>query len=142
MKNLLTFSQKADRFEWWTVTLLTSLLMQISGFLGFVIMTTSRNSLYQTGGALLVILALLLLWISIAVTFRRLRDRGRPMWSILFYLLPMIGWIWMIIECGFLPSTYTGPKRTLVRKTVQREQNQQIDSATSLSTNPNIHRHP
>ncbi len=122
MKRFLTISDKADRFEWWVVSLLSDLLMQVSAIIGFAMIMTSENLLSQLGGYSLILVAVFFLWISLAVTFRRLRDRGRPMWSILLYLVPIVGWIWMLIECGFLPSAYTGSKQTLVRRTVNADQ--------------------
>ena len=122
MKHFLTTSGKADRFEWWVVSLISDLLMQAAGFIGFILVMNSVKLQNQMGGYLLILFAVFFLWISLAVTFRRLRDLGRPMWSALFYLVPFVGWIWMIIECGFLPSSYTGPKRTLVRKMVNADQ--------------------
>lgn len=121
MKQLLTISGKADRFEWWVVSTISNLLMQVPAIFGFMLFSSVKSP-GRLGGSFLILLAVFFLWLSLAVTFRRLRDRGRPLWSISLYLVPFVGWIWMIIECGFLPSAYTGAKRVLVRKTVNAEQ--------------------
>ena len=121
MKQLLSINAKAYRLEWWSISLMADFLMQLSGYVGLALIS-SNESLDKIGGFFLIVLAALFFWISIAVTFRRLRDRGRPLWSAVFYLVPFVGWIWMVIECGFLPSAYTGAKRTLVRKTITAEQ--------------------
>jgi uncharacterized membrane protein YhaH (DUF805 family) len=121
MKRFLTTSGKADRFEWWVVSVIADILMQVTAIFGFLMLSTGKLA-DRFGGSFLVLAAVFFLWISLTVTFRRLHDRGRPMWSILFYIVPFVGWIWMLIECGFLPSAYTGPKRTLVRKTVNADQ--------------------
>ena len=128
MRYFLTTSGKADRFEWWVISLIADVLLKISALIGFGLFLHKEDLLTRIGGFLLILLAVFFLWISIAVTCRRLRDRGRPLWCILLYLLPMVGWIWMVIECGFLPSAYTGPKRILVRRNVQTEQNPNINN--------------
>jgi hypothetical protein len=35
---------------------------------------------------------------------RRFRDRGKSGWWALLYIVPGIGWLWILIECGFLPG--------------------------------------
>ena len=42
---------------------------------------------------------------SIGVSIRRLHDIGRTGWWILIALVPVIGGLWYLIECGFLPGT-------------------------------------
>jgi uncharacterized membrane protein YhaH (DUF805 family) len=45
-----------------------------------------------------------LLWISFASIVRRLHDRDKSGWWAVLYLLPFVGWVWLVIECGFLPG--------------------------------------
>lgn len=56
-------------------------------------------------GTLSGILSALGVWPSIAVTVKRLHDRGRSGWFILISLIPLIGPIWLLIEAGFLRGT-------------------------------------
>ena len=57
------------------------------------------------------IASLALMWVSFASVVRRFHDRGRSGWWALLYFVPFIGWLWILIECGFLPGkpgvTYT-----------------------------------
>lgn len=49
---------------------------------------------------------------------RRMRDRERPPWLLLATLVPVLGWIWYFIECGFIPAPdRTGPHK-LIRRIV------------------------
>ncbi|WP_184718325.1 DUF805 domain-containing protein [Caulobacter sp.] len=49
-------------------------------------------------------------WISICLLVRRLHDRNKgPVW-ILVYNIPIVGWIWWIVEAGFMDGTQ-GPNR-------------------------------
>lgn len=45
---------------------------------------------------------LLLLWPVVAVSVKRWHDRGKGGWWVLVALIPVIGWIWVLIENGLL----------------------------------------
>ncbi len=59
----------------------------------------------QTG-----LLGLVLLWIHFAVFIKRWHDRDKSGWMMLINLIPFVGWIWTLIECGFLDGTQ-GPNK-------------------------------
>ncbi|HAE49771.1 MAG TPA: DUF805 domain-containing protein, partial [Tistrella mobilis] len=46
----------------------------------------------------------------LAIGARRCHDRGRSGWFQLIMLIPLIGWIWLLVEIGFLRGT-EGPNR-------------------------------
>lgn len=50
------------------------------------------------------------LWIGLVVTVRRWHDRNKSGWWVLVNLVPVVGWLWTFVECGFLRGT-TGPNR-------------------------------
>jgi uncharacterized membrane protein YhaH (DUF805 family) len=62
-------------------------------------------SLVFGGGMLGAVVGLVLLYPSVAVTVKRWHDRGKSGWWTLLWLLPVIGWIWVLVECGFLEGT-------------------------------------
>ena len=51
------------------------------------------------------IVALLFLWPSICVNGKRFHDRDKSAWWMLVVLIPLIGALWILIECGFLVGT-------------------------------------
>jgi len=53
---------------------------------------------------------LLLLWPLLAVSVKRWHDRDRCGWWVLVLLLPLIGWLWVLIDNGFVRGT-PGPNR-------------------------------
>jgi uncharacterized membrane protein YhaH (DUF805 family) len=53
---------------------------------------------------------LLLLWPALAVSVKRWHDRDKSGWWVLLNLLPVIGWIWALIENGFMRGS-AGPNR-------------------------------
>jgi uncharacterized membrane protein YhaH (DUF805 family) len=111
----------ADRSEWWITTLVSDLLAQLTGLLG-IYYWSSKEAYGTVLGGILILFAATLLWITIAVTFKRLRDRGRPAWTMTLGMVPFIGWLWLIIECGFFPSADRLPKtkRRLVKRTIKK----------------------
>jgi uncharacterized membrane protein YhaH (DUF805 family) len=72
-------------------------------------------ALGAAGGMLLLLVGLLaalgaFLWASAAITVKRWHDRDRSWVWALLGLVPVIGWVWQGIECGFLEGTL-GPNR-------------------------------
>lgn len=45
---------------------------------------------------------LLLVWPMVAVGIKRWHDRGKSGWWVLVSLIPVFGWVWMLIENGLL----------------------------------------
>jgi len=56
------------------------------------------------------VIGLAAVWAKLAVTVKRWHDRDKSGWWILINLIPVIGWIWQVIEGGFLDGT-EGPNR-------------------------------
>ncbi len=56
------------------------------------------------------VVSLLLLWPAIAVSAKRWHDRDKSGWWVLIALLPVIGWLWMLIDNGFRRGS-PGPNR-------------------------------
>lgn len=51
-----------------------------------------------------------LIWISLALAIKRWHDRDKSGWWVLIGLIPIVGGIWTLIECGFLDGTQ-GPNK-------------------------------
>lgn len=52
----------------------------------------------------------LLLYPSIAISIKRWHDRDRSGWWVLILLVPLVGWVWALVENGLLRGT-PGPNR-------------------------------
>lgn len=57
-----------------------------------------------------LIVNLLLLWPALAVSVKRWHDRNKSGWWVLVNLVPVVGWLWALVENGFLRGT-DGPNR-------------------------------
>jgi len=51
-----------------------------------------------------------LIWINLALQIKRWHDRDKPWPWVFLGLVPILGWIWEHVECGFLDGT-AGPNR-------------------------------
>jgi uncharacterized membrane protein YhaH (DUF805 family) len=63
----------------------------------------------QRGTSELVV-NLLLVWPAIAVSAKRWQDRDRALWWVLVSLVPIVGWLWALVDNGFVRGT-AGPNR-------------------------------
>ncbi len=94
----LRFDGRINRAKFWLGILI---IWVVEGILGQLLEFTSP--LYG-------VIALVLLWPSLAVAIKRWHDRGKSGWWVLIVLIPLIGFIWAIIETGFLVGT-PGPNQ-------------------------------
>ena len=100
MLRLLSFSGRATRSEWWAINLV--FLVPVA-LLGKAI--TRDPYLGDVARAIMLLVAIALLWVSIAGSVRRLHDRNKQGSWYLISLIPVIGPVWLLIECGFLQGT-------------------------------------
>ena len=56
------------------------------------------------------LIILVLLWPALALQVKRWHDRDKSGWWVLIAFVPLIGGLWILIECGFLDGTQ-GPNR-------------------------------
>lgn len=116
MNGILSLQGRASRSDWWITTISGAIVAQIA----FVIAFISR---FQESGpnwvvfVLSIVGGMVALWATIAATARRFRDRGDSPWMTLLLAIPILGGIWVLVVCGFLPNPHQ-PKRKLVVKKV------------------------
>ena len=61
--------------------------------------------LFTVMTVIFLVFALAVLWPSLAVAAKRWHDRDKSGWWTLITFVPLIGGLWMLIECGFLKGT-------------------------------------
>ncbi len=89
------------------VGLVIGVLAVFMGFFG------ERNSSSGPGVLLVVLmipLGIYIFWVGLAVGVKRWHDRDKSGWWMLIGIIPYIGGIWQLIECGCLRGT-EGPNR-------------------------------
>ncbi|MFN8485768.1 MAG: DUF805 domain-containing protein [Anaerolineae bacterium] len=105
----LSFSGRISRKTYWLKGVVPYII--IIGILQMMMFATfsdrGPNGLIV---GLISIVSILLIWPALAVSFKRWHDRGKSGWWILIGLVPLIGGLWVLIECGFLAGT-PGPNK-------------------------------
>lgn len=140
LKKYADFGGRARRREFWTFTLANLLIM--------LILLSVRNSL-----AGFYLLAILLP--TIAVGVRRLHDVGKSGWMLLIALIPIIGWVWLLVLLatdseeennsfganpkGVAPITLDNPAQDCQEQSIDIHQSIDIDAPATCPhcKNPN-----
>jgi uncharacterized membrane protein YhaH (DUF805 family) len=101
---LFSFEGRINRLPYWGVVLL--MLVLGAGF-NFAVGDFGPGRPMTTGPAIIETLVFVLfLWVGLAVQIKRWHDRDKSGWWALLNLVPVIGTLWILIECGFLRGTY------------------------------------
>ena len=99
----LWISGRSSRAEWWRVHIICAVLAVMVEH-AMMTQLAPRNGVMPPISMLWPLASLALAWVSFASVVRRMHDRGKSGWWALLYFVPGIGWLWLIIECGFLPG--------------------------------------
>ena len=84
-KRIVDFEGISNRAQFWTFTLTNGIInMLISELLGSLLIISSIFSI-------LVFIA------GLAISIRRLRDINKSGWNLLWYFIPLIGWIILLV---------------------------------------------
>ena len=94
LQQYVGFSGRARRSEYWWFFLFTILVSIVASVLDSMLGTMSDDT---NVGLIGTIASLALLLPSIAVAIRRLHDTSRSGWWILIGLIPIVGWIILIV---------------------------------------------
>lgn len=102
LQNYVNFKGRARRSEYWFFVLFNAIFIAIAAILDNLLGTTFKM---DTGygvqdlhyGYLYVLYALAVFLPGLAVSVRRLHDVGKSGWFYLIVLIPIIGWIWILV---------------------------------------------
>lgn len=93
---LFNWQGRLNRAQYWAFFII---YIAASIVLGIV------DGVLGTGGILGGIFALLAIYSSFCVLIRRWHDRDKSGWWSLIALVPLVGAIWILVECGCLKGT-------------------------------------
>jgi uncharacterized membrane protein YhaH (DUF805 family) len=107
---LFGFHGRVRRLHWWLIRL---------GYIGFAIAVLGLVALVQSvfpveaedgpiasaGGLSMILCYALFVWSNLATNVKRFHDRDKTGWWVMIALIPLIGPIWLLVECGFLDGT-------------------------------------
>lgn len=122
MSLFTSFEGRIGRQQWW-LGIIALLVVEWIVFLvlgmvfGTSMVTTmdpnNPEAAAEAVGAMslpMIIVGLVFLWPVLALYAKRWHDRGKSGWWTLIGLIPFVGWIWILVELGFLPGT-EGPNQ-------------------------------
>jgi uncharacterized membrane protein YhaH (DUF805 family) len=95
---LFSFEGRINRAKFWLGIVVLWAVVWI-----LALIAAAANSGFLWG--LIAILNVVLIWPSLALSIKRWHDRNKSGWWVLIALVPFIGWLWALIETGFLPGT-------------------------------------
>jgi len=115
MSLFTSFEGRINRQKWWlgviALMVVSWIVVIVIGmvFGGSMITTMDPNNPDAAAAmgmmSVLPIILLVFLWPLLAVYTKRWHDRGKDgVWSFIMFV-PLIGIVWIIIECGFLRGT-------------------------------------
>jgi len=113
MHLLTSYQGRIRRLHFWLASIGVGVIYGII----FSVITNMSMSAVASGGSpnpILGILALVLyvalLYVALAIQVKRWHDRDKSGWYVLVSLIPIVGFFWVLIECGFLDGTQ-GPNK-------------------------------
>jgi uncharacterized membrane protein YhaH (DUF805 family) len=118
---LFSFDGRVNRAKFWLVVIATDVVLFVlfgilAAVTGVSMDVAADGSMPSLGGAGLIagliglLLVVLGVWIGLAMGVKRYHDRNKSGWWVLIALVPVIGGLWYLIECGFLRGT-AGPNQ-------------------------------
>jgi uncharacterized membrane protein YhaH (DUF805 family) len=115
MDLFLSLNGRIGRGKFWLglIVLIVAqfVLSTILGFAGLMSVDPATGQPEGAGFWIAIIgMMVLFIWPSICIYGKRFHDRDKSAWWMLIALIPIIGAIWLLIECGLLKGT-DGPNR-------------------------------
>ena len=109
---LFSFNGRIRRLHYWLGALGAGLVYGIVAAIGLMIGTALNggNGPGVIGMLLYVGVLFFALWTGLALQLKRWHDRDKSWVWIFISLIPLIGAIWALVECGFLDGTQ-GPNK-------------------------------
>jgi uncharacterized membrane protein YhaH (DUF805 family) len=94
---------RIGRADWWLKYFLVLIvIIVVAGVLDSALgFTESEDRI----GVISVIAWLVMIYPAIVVNIKRFHDRNPSGWWVLIALIPLVGALWTLIECGFLRGT-------------------------------------
>lgn len=99
-----SFEGRINRKPFWMGVLVLIVANLVLGIIAGILDSILHTGFDRTG-LFEIIVSLVLIYPSVALSAKRWHDRDKSAWWILISLIPIIGWIWALIETGFLSGT-------------------------------------
>nr|WP_298686967.1 DUF805 domain-containing protein [uncultured Dongia sp.] len=98
-----SYEGRFSRMQWW---LAQAAIVAYQLFF-FISLNAYEIPIQELNGAAILLAWLLVavcIWVNIATSAKRFHDRGKSGGWIMMNFVPVIGSIWVLLECGFMPG--------------------------------------
>lgn len=102
--SLVGFKGRIGRGRWWFGQLVGLMIIGVIFAMALALHNPSRSEASNNDFLFLIVVAVSLVaiaLINICTTVKRYHDRGKSGWWYFFALIPVVGGLWQLIECGF-----------------------------------------
>lgn len=93
---LTSYEGRINRAKFWA---------GVGVFIAIGVVAAIIDSILGANGILSIIVSLAMIYFAFALYAKRWHDRDKSGWWSLIIFVPIIGSIWLIVECGILPGT-------------------------------------
>jgi uncharacterized membrane protein YhaH (DUF805 family) len=101
---LFSTTGRASRGQYWLGIFIVFIIFVIASSLSPSSVNPVTGETTSSVGFISGLFMLLFFWTGFAVSAKRYHDRGKPAWWVLIILIPIIGFLWQLIELGFFPG--------------------------------------
>ena len=109
--NLFSFKGRLRRLDYWIGMIVIFVGMVTTGSVWAAVWNVDLADPYDLRAtAIQAGVVLVFMWPNLAVSVKRLHDRGQSGWWVLLSFLPVIGNVWTLVNLGILRGT-TGDNR-------------------------------
>ena len=113
---LFSFEGRIPRRQYWGAMGIQIVVGMLIGLLAAFVIPSFGGNRDAASGVVIVLIVLMIpvgiffMWAGLAIGIKRWHDRDKSGWWMLISIIPYIGGIWQLIECGCLRGT-EGPNR-------------------------------
>ena len=101
---LFGFEGRVGRGPFWLGQIVVLLLVWLyATYVDRLLAAWMPGSIFM-GSAVALIFALPIIWVQMAITIKRCHDRGKTGFWTMLLLLPIVGQLWLLVDCGLLPA--------------------------------------
>jgi uncharacterized membrane protein YhaH (DUF805 family) len=106
---LFSFNGRIRRLHYWMAAIGVGV---VYGIVATVLAMLMRNggAMSMIGGILGLVVLIGIIWVGLAIQIKRWHDRDKSWVWIFISVIPIVGPIWSLVECGFLDGT-PGPNK-------------------------------
>jgi uncharacterized membrane protein YhaH (DUF805 family) len=109
MQTLFSFNGRIRRSTFWLYAIGMAVVLGIVIAVGGMV-SNMGGAMTYVGLALIAVAYIALIWAGLALQIKRWHDRDKSWVWIFIAFIPVVGSIWVLVECGFLDGT-PGPNK-------------------------------